>query len=120
MISLNIYSNTVFASISGKTTQAIFDAWFILDNFMQEVYQNFQKTINLATMSKKEIESPYLLEYYNCKPFHHEYSGGINHVVSRMTNMLTYAMNKCERLLRFIIMILDADIVKDDWTGKSQ
>ena len=64
-------------------------------------------------MSKNEIEPLYLLEYYNCKPFYHKYSGGINHAVSRMINTLIYAMNKCERLLRFILMIPDADIVKD-------
>ena len=47
---------------TGKEIQAISDAWFLGDDFLQETYHQFQKVVNIATMKKKDISPPYLTE----------------------------------------------------------
>ena len=98
---------------TGKEIQATFDAWFLGDDFLQETYHQFQKIINIAAMKKKDMSPPYLTEYYNTKPFYKENSGGINHLFSRIVNTFMYALNKCEQLPHFIVIIPDCDLVKD-------
>ena len=59
----------------------------------------------------KKLPQPYLLEFYNIKKFYN-LSPGVR-VIARIINALIEAIDERQKLPRFLLVILDKDILAD-------
>ena len=86
--------------------------WFIGDRTLTDVFNTFQATINEIEEDKKRAKvKPYLLEYYNIKKFTRADPNDL--VVTRVFNSLVDAINERKRFPRFLIVILDKDVINN-------
>ena len=92
--------------------EAVYDVWFVGDQFLQDIYSTFQAMINRATLDKRAWQ-PYLLEYYNPKGYFFTSKGWLNSSTSRVLNKLIEALNENSRLPKMIIFIIDKDFITD-------
>ena len=79
---------------------------------MKEIFSNFQGTMNEASLNRhnNQLSAPYVADYYNIHKFYNT-SGGKN-AVSNILNSLLETLNKRERLARFIVIVLDSEIIE--------
>ena len=57
-----------------------------------------------------KLPQPYIQEYYNVKPY---FQTSRDRVPARILNSLVDAINERQRLLRFLLVILDKDLLHD-------
>ena len=98
--------------ILSDSIEALFDAWFLGDNFLREAYGTFQGMLNKAKLNKKNWQ-PYLLEFYNPKGYYYGISNWIGSATSRILNKLIKALNENDRLPKYIIFMIDKDIISN-------
>ena len=68
--------------------------------------------MNAAKLSKKNWQ-PYTLDYYNPKGFYYSSSSWLESATSRILNKLIDALNKNDRLPKYILIFPDMDIIAD-------
>ena len=109
--------NTV-TSIFPDKIQAIYDAWFIGDKFLKDIFGSFQQDINASQMNKRErdVVQPYLDEYYNVRG-NIESSIPQRYATGRIINNVIEALNQKQpqrhRLPRFLVIMPDKDLIND-------
>ena len=91
---------------------AIFDIWFIGDTFLKDIYNDFQYTMNKVQHDRKMIP-PFIFEYFNIEEFSHPLDLSTKRVVGRILNALIEGLNTRDRLPRFIIVVIDKDIISN-------
>ena len=69
--------------------------------------------MNLSKLDKKNNPRPYLQDYYNVKKFHATSASRVTTATSRILNKLIDALNKNDRMPKYIIFLLDKDIIGD-------
>ena len=87
-----------------------FDTWFVGDRFLRDTYNSFQMTINEASANKKLVQ-PYLYEFYNL--YQSNRADAQERAPSRILNALTDLINLKQRLPRFLVIVIDSDIISD-------
>ena len=82
--------------------------WLVGDEFLQSAFNSFE-----AMKNGNSGYVPYLFDYYNVTPFW-KYSIGsiVRSPLARVVNSLIEAINSSKNLPRFIIFILERDVLK--------
>ena len=88
--------------------QAIFDIWILGDEFVKEVFSEFE-SIKLKAKKDRNIPPLYIQEYYNVIPYY--VTSGVPNVAARLVNSLVEALNERDRLPKFIIVMIDRDLI---------
>ena len=63
--------------------------------------------------NNKETVSPYVYEYYNVMFYSQRRSSATKHVISRIVNSIVEGLNRRPRLPRFLVIMLDKDLIED-------
>ena len=101
--------------------EAIFDVWFIGDTFVKKSFQGF-KDMQLKAKSKnraaeeageENVVLPYLYEFYNVFSYTQLGSSGIKSMLARIKNALKEGLNARDRLPRFLVIMLDKDVMDE-------
>ena len=88
--------------------QAIFDIWILGDEFVKEVFSEFE-SIKLKAKKDRNIPPLYIQEYYNVIPYYA--TSGVPNAAARLVNSLVEALNERDRLPKFIIVMIDRDLI---------
>ena len=81
------------------------------DRFLNDVIGTLQGMKTQAKLKKTEL--PYLYEMYNFKAFYINPLSDVTPTIVRIYNSLTEALNKYEHLPKYILVVMDKDIVSD-------
>ena len=94
---------------------ALFDTWVIGDTFTQDLAQSYEAIrLKAEKCRKNDLEPvPYLLQYYNVKFFYKRLSVSVRRTIGRILNSLIEALNEEHKLPRFLVVIIDKDIISD-------
>ena len=87
---------------------AFFDVWFIGDATLDDAANTLRVMISEATENRK-LAQPYLNEFYNIHIFTENRLS--ENVLAHTLNALSHAVNERKRLLRFLVILLDKDII---------
>ena len=91
--------------------EAIYDAWLIGDSSLKKMYDTLVKMRDQARVNHKPL--PYLFEYYNVHGFWKTSSSLAKYVIGQVYNAFVEALDTGRRLPRFLLVILDKDIIED-------
>ena len=105
----NIHVNS--CCIISENVQAIYDVWFVGDQFFREVFLILQSLKRCAKV--QEEEPPYIYEYYNVFGYYTMWTSGVKRSISRILNSLVTGLNTHERVPHLIVVMIDKDIVED-------
>ena len=86
------------------------DVWLVGDQFLRDLYPSLQAARAKAVLDKKV--KPYLYEYYNIIPRFPATNSVIRSTLARIFNEFVSAMNDRTRLPRYVIMLLDKELVE--------
>ena len=92
--------------------QAIFDVWFLGDQFLKHSYNIFVELNDKEIANKQQKQpTPYLFKYYNIIPV---YERGLasDKSMTRIINSLVEALHH-DRLPRFLVVIIDKDLTNE-------
>ena len=104
---------------------AIYDTWFLGDAFLRQNYSALQDMMNSRDLAKKNknkrnkeenmLPPMYLQEYYNPRGYYPPASDFKTTATSRVINQLDDALNQKDRqrLPRFLVIMLDGDLIRD-------
>ena len=93
---------------------AIFDLWLLGDHFLREIFDAYQAIKLQAEKGKSEdVITPYIQDYYNVREFYKTPFAGVKFASTRVVNNLTDAINQKKRLPKYLIVILDKDLILD-------
>ena len=81
------------------------------DDFFRAVFNTLIEMRNEAIVNNHDV--PYLHSFYNVHSFSTHPSSGNHRTICRVINALIQALNTCERLPRFLVVIIDKDIIED-------
>ena len=98
-----------FMSLFADGVRSFFNLWIIGDRFLSRNINSLQITMNEARENPK-LPQPYIQEYYNVKPY---FQTSRDRVPARILNSLVDVINERQRLLRFLLVILDKDLLHD-------
>ena len=101
----------MFNFIFTDNIKAIFDTWIIGDDFLQDLSSSYDAIRSAAAGNPDK--NMYLLKYYNVKLLYKLMSAGVHCVIARIINSLIDGFNMNDHLPRFIVVIIDHDIIKD-------
>ena len=99
--------SSIFNIISGSVP-AFFDAWFLGDKVLEDASTSLRVMLDEATENKK-LPQPYLREFYNVHTFTEHLSS--ENVLARTLNVLMRGINEKKRLPRFLVILLDKDLI---------
>ena len=102
-------SNHLFAG----NIKAIYDARFVGDQFMKEVFDTFGSIIRHAKRKETPTAIPYLETYYNVQGYYPNMSDIKTNATARIINAVIEALNDEDRLPRYLVIALDKDILSD-------
>ena len=80
------------------------------DQFLRDIYPSLQ-AIRAKTTLDKAVK-PYLFEYYNVIPRYAAMNSNIHPMLARVFNEIVTALNERTQLQRYIIIILDKEILE--------
>ena len=101
-------SNLYFAA----NTKALFDTWFLGDEFLRFMHQNLQEKQNELQLHMK-VEATYLSQYYNLHAFYKLLTFEARSACARIISALIEAVNEHHILPHFLIVMLDSDLITD-------
>ena len=87
------------------------DVWFVGDEFLSEIFASFQAMNQESRITKKT--PPYLYEEFNIIAGLSNRQGLNRSLLGRLLNNLVGIMNKHDQLPKYLLMIIDLDLVKD-------
>ena len=91
--------------------KALFDMWFLGDNFLQDLAQTYETIRQKAEHSNDN--KTFLLQYYNVKNIYKKLSVGVKRTAARVINSLIDTLNQENKLPHFLVVILDKDVISD-------
>ena len=91
--------------------ESYFNLWVLGDRFLKSVFNEYRVKINECKENKK-MPRPYIQEYYNVLPYTTESSNDVP-AISRIWNALGDAIIERKRLPRFLLVVIDKDIISD-------
>ena len=91
----------------------IFDAWIIGDQTFKSVGGELTNMWDLSRLKDSNVQIPYLYEYYNVHIYTQIASVGVKSVMTRVLNALMEGINYHPWLPRFLIIILDTDVITE-------
>ena len=62
---------------------------------------------------KKEYVPPYIHEQFNVLAYYRQFTTGIRRCAAQIINSLIEALNECDHLLRYLIIVPDKDLISD-------
>ena len=80
------------------------------DTFLRGIVGNLQESKNKSE-NNKQMPTPYLFDYYNTTPYYQKANEG--KAMTQILNSVIEAFNERDHLPKYIIFILDKDIIKD-------
>ena len=86
------------------------DVWLVGDAFLRDIYPTLQALRAKAVLDKKV--KPYIYEYYNVIPRFPAKNSNIRSTTARIFNEVVSGLNERSRLPRYIIMVLDKEILE--------
>ena len=97
----------IFSPLSSEFMAAVKDVWLVGDRFVKINFHEVETMVREAKQAKHD--APYLNRYYNIKP---QFSSSLSkNIFSRLADMIVEAVNMCQRLPRFIIILLNKDLL---------
>ena len=99
--------------------EAIFDVWLVGDKTLDRTWQAY---LDMETKARKKtgyqeaaegIVLPYAFEFYNVFKYIQLGSSGIRSMLARIINTLVEGLNQRPWLPRFVIVILDKDLIDE-------
>ena len=104
--------------------QATYDVWVAGDSFSKDTYQKLEEMLtqsvaynnnprNQNASQQEEKASLYLAEYYNVFEYHQAKSDHLGPAIARVLNSVIQGLNTNKRLPRFLLVILDKDVIED-------
>ena len=93
------------------TVEAIFDAWFVGDQFLLDSVNSLPALKSQAIAKKRSI--PYLYEYYNIFSYVQKADSAVKTVIARVNNAVLEGLNTRSRLPRYLVVILDNNLVAE-------
>ena len=114
MLSTTIYvSYTVFRlcqfSVFSDDVTAIKSVWLLGENFLKEAFQSF-RAMN-TRKAHEEHTAPYLFQHYNVLPWHPPQWSQTLAFLAKVLNSLINGLNSETYLPRYLLIILDKDLV---------
>ena len=84
------------------------------DDFLRTAVGEFYDLYEKSLIPKSETTTPYLFEFYNVHHFEKlAAENGIHSAMAHMLNALMEAANTCKRLPRFLVIMMDTDLLAD-------
>ena len=93
--------------------KALFDTWILGDSFLKDLSFTYESIKQQAEKNKSKEDKPYLLQYYNVKLLYKQLSQGVHRTVATILNTLIEQFNNIHILPRFLVVIIDKDILTD-------
>ena len=90
--------------------EAIFDFWILGYRFLQSLTNEFDAMLEEAKRDKKKLP-PYIQDYFNVKFFADVKASALDKSITRILNSLTEAVNERNRLPKFLLVIIDKDML---------
>ena len=90
---------------------AVKDIWILGDRFILDNFHEVTDLITEAKMAKRD--EPYVTRFYNVKSFHPDALANRKNFSLRYADTLNRAVNECIRLPRFVIIMMDADFLRE-------
>ena len=90
--------------------QAVKDVWIVGDQFLKNHYHAFPMMRDKAIQAKNQ--PPYLFRYYNMKPYYSTSLTSKNNAFLRFEETVDEALEECDKLPRFIVIIIDKDLLE--------
>ena len=100
----------MFSSYVSDIIPSYFDLWMIGDSFLQDAYNSLQNTIN-AAQENRQLTKLYIQEFYNISNFANPIPQECK--IANIINGLITAVNEKHKLPRFLLVIIDKDILED-------
>ena len=101
---------------------ALFDLWIVGDKFLQDIAGSLEQTkyrVKQGHNDNYEELPLYMLEYFNVRQFYLE-SPTTDHAISRILNSIAHAVQVRKTLPRFLLCILDKDIIESDLEAENE
>ena len=103
-------ANLQFSLLLPGNATALMDMWIIGDAFLQEMFATLQTMKTSVPSNSKNI--PYLYEQYNVFFFFTTQASKQTNFLARIQNAIAEAFNCRTHLPRYILMILDKDLIE--------
>ena len=109
LISKNIFKKEFICFQFPENISAQKDAWLIGDKFLKEIFYSLPAMKN----EKKRTRSPqlYMYEMYNVQGIFPNNFHNIRSTMTRIVNSCVFGLNKYDKLPRFMLMIIDKDLI---------
>ena len=84
-------------------------------SFLESICGKMQEVINELSLRRSSHGQsvPFMLQYYNVKLFCHTQSKAVKPAIARIVNSTIDALNDEMRLPKYLVVILDRDILDD-------
>ena len=97
--------------LSVANIPAIYDAWMVGDSFFGEIIETLFEMRTAALL--KNQQPPYIYDMYNVFAYVPSRNIGAKRSIARIFNALAEGLNNRIRLPRFLLVIIDCDIIED-------
>ena len=96
---------------------AFFDIWVVGDHFLDSVVNKWQELQNTSWLDRKNKNKDrptlYMADYYNVRPFCYTQTATVKPAIARIVNSLIDGVNQEHRLPKYLIVVIDWDIIDD-------
>ena len=88
--------------------------WLLGDHFLREIFDAYQAIkLQAGKGQSDDVITPYIQDYYNVRELYKSPFVGVKFASARVINNLTDAINQRKRLPKYLIVILDKDLILD-------
>ena len=108
--------NRIPLSVVADNAQAIFNVWFVGDQFIKDVHNTYKAIIDQTSSkstTKKTDPPPYTQEQFNVRMYYKQFTSGVRYAATRMINSLLDALNEQDRLPKYLVIVPDKDLLYD-------
>ena len=108
---------TIFYAFVSVNLTAVQEAWFVGDEFLRSVYHYYPALQRKLRRQEKQNDGLFIFGYYNVSTYTMGESNGIRIAATRIQNSVVRLLNNCKSMPRFIFIIADNDIIKNNQTS---
>ena len=103
-----LHINSVLLLLLSDTVTAMEDVWFVGDNFLRDIFHTFVEMQQYAIRKRKN--PPYLYSFYNVFGYFQSKLSCVKGI-TRIYNAFLKGMNARKKLPRFIVFVMDKDLI---------